>query len=153
MNRTYTILTVFIATYGAILVFPLAYLLSPLMTPETHTLLLVLVFCLTLPSYTLGFKHFGVTLPLDAVKYGILYSQRIQRFFLGFVLFFIFGVTNGVIITTVTEMNAIPFAVKNPTLEGSLLIVTLFALIVQSATIQYLKETVSSVPEFEELTE
>lgn len=149
MNRTYTIIAVFIATYGAILVFPLAYLLRPIMTPETHTLLLSVVFSLTLPSYVLGFKHFGVTLPFDAVKYGILYSQRIQRFFLGFVLFFIFGITNGVIITTVTQMNVIPFAVKNPPLEGLLLIVTLFALIVQSATIQYLKETVSSISDFE----
>lgn len=151
MNTRYIkLLGLFLCSYLAVLIYPISYLFSPLLTVQQHQLVLGGITLLTLPLYIVGFKHFGTSIIRQTVKYAFFNGNVLRRVFAGAIIFLLIGLGNAVIITGVTSIQAIPFTYWNPVIEGGILILCLFALLLQMAIIQSYQE---KLPSEEDITE
>jgi len=150
MTRHIKLLALFFCSYLAILAYPISYLFSPLITVSTHRILLIAILLLTLPVYAVGLLHFGASLFKDTIKLVFFKGNVLHRVFGSVIVFLLLGLLNGIVITSVTSIEAIPFAYWNPVFEGTVLVVVLFSLLLQLAVLQSYRQ---SLPSQDEITE
>lgn len=149
MKRKYKFLALFAATYLAIILYPFAYLLSPLLSIQQHQLILGGILVLIAPVYYTGFKHFGFGLITLTLKYAVLKGSIIQRAFAGLIVFIFLAIANGLLVSYTTDLSVVLFSYWNPLIETGVLLACLFGLLIQVAVVQYLKETLPSQSQIE----
>lgn len=141
MKRTHLrLIVLFTLSYLALLLYPVVYLISPVLETTTHQFAVGAIFLLTLPAYIVAYQLFGVSFPKEMFTYPLQHGRRIQRGFVVFIALFIFGVVNALLFTAVTGTTVIPFAVWNPYAEGLVLLAVLGALLVQLAVFHRTKQ-------------
>lgn len=140
----------FATSYIAVLVYPLSYFATIYITTQMHQLILIGVTILVLPTYIVSIKRFGINLVPDVIHYGLRKGRGIQRIFVGIISFIILGLLNALVATVFTQLNVVPFAQWNPVLETVVLLLCLFALLLQVALIHSYKERIPDLEEIEE---
>lgn len=140
----------FLCSYLAILLYPISYLISPFISVQAHQLILGGITILVAPIYIFSFQKFGGQILQKSVTYTFFRGNIIQRAFASLIIFFLIGLGNAVIIAALTSINAIPLSFWNPVIEGLVLMVCLFALLLQIAIIQNRREEVPSKEEISE---
>lgn len=144
MNRKHLqLIILFTLSYLALLLYPAAYFISPVIATATHKLFIGTIFLLTLPAYIFAFKTFGRSFPIKLFTYTFKHGRIIQRAFVIVITFFILGIINGLLFSAVTNTNMIPFSFWNPYIEGGVLVTTLGALLIQLSVFHHLKEQLS----------
>lgn len=149
MERKYKLVALFAATYLAIIIYPFAYLLSPLFSVQQHQLILGVILLLLTPVYYTGLKHFGVGILTKTVKYSLFNGSIIQRGFAGMIIFLFLAIGNGLLVSYTTDLSVVLFSYWNPLIETGILLLSLFGLLIQVAIVQYLKETLPSQSQIE----